>query len=654
MKILVIVESPTKQASISGLLNQLDSNNQYVVKATGGHLKTLADIGLYNFGIDLKTYEGTYIFLPRKEGICHLLQDIALKVDHILIATDPDREGEAIAYSVAKILGVDPNSICRIEFNEISSWALRQALEAPRTINTNTVRSQETRNYIDKMIGYRLSDVTRQKLHCNSAGRVQSVTLKLIVDRSQEIENFVPQGYFPVYATFPAFEAKYSDVVDLEMSLPIAETVVANATNPFTITQILKTNERRYPEKALSTSMMLQKSSSFLGFTSKSTMKTAQKLFEGINIKGHHVGLITYLRTDSTRLNGQFVMQTREYIKQTYGEQYVGSYLNNDANKGKQDAHEAIRPVNINLTPDEMKQHLTDTEYKLYRLIYFHTLRAIFAPATYEKTILTLESHHYHFQVTSYLPQFEGYRHLLKEESPYPLFPLAGFEEGNQLEASQVFYRAEATKPPHYFTESTLIRELERLGIGRPSTYASFLDANSRNGGIEFVGKELHPTEKGIIVNQGLDNYFGDYINTDYTRQMEEKLDAIELGELTKFEALDSFYQDFSQKVDYALKKMEVVALPEKEPPVVVEGIVCPLCGKPMYQRVNRRDKTKFVACSGFPACRYIVPNPHARTVINEKGEKVPKNPKKPGTKTKKRKTKSHTSSSRPATKKEA
>lgn len=593
MKTLIIVESPTKARTIKNYLPHVD------VVASKGHIRDLATKGPFGYGVDINTFEPTYEVIKEKQGVVSKLKKDA-KGKHVLLATDPDREGEAISWHLAKILNLDLNDHNRILFNEITKPAIVEAVNNPRQINLDLVNSQESRRILDRIIGFDLSKLVQRKLYSTSAGRVQSVALKIILDREKEIENFVPEAYYLLFADIDGVIFDYSKNQRRSLkNKDQAEAILADIDKQFTIKDVKIKEAKRYAPYPYTTSKLQQDGISRLRVGASSVMSIAQKLYEGILINDETVGLITYMRTDSTRLSPLFVKETYDYIEKTYSKDYVGR-VRVSRSKQSQDAHEAIRPTSIHRTPQSVKPFLDDKSYQLYKMIYDRTLAFLMKEGLDEVKEVTITSNNHDFVKTFTKPLFDGYRILYD----YTYEPYFDEKENISLLASKVYKEDKQTEPKRRFSEPTLIEELERLGIGRPSTYAETTRRITTIGYVRRVKGYFVPTDQGRLTAESLDAYFHSFINTKYTSKMEEELDLIASGELSKDAMLKAFYDTFKPLVTHANTHMPFQPI-KKEVEYVNE--MCPSCGKPLVYRTNRKGE-KFIACTGYssrPRCTY-------------------------------------------------
>lgn len=597
IKTLIVVESPTKASTIKNFIK-----SDYDIIATKGHIRDLSTRGKGGYGVDVEgSFKADYEIIKGKNSEVSKLKK-ASKDKRVLIATDPDREGEAIAFHIAEILDLDLDEKNRIYFNEITRKAVTQAIENPVKIDQNLVQSQETRRILDRIIGFDLSKLVKSKVGAISAGRVQSVVLKLIVDREKEIKAFVPEDYFLLYADFGSFKASYSK----NTRTPIknkeeAESIKNAITNPFTISDIDTKEVKRYPAFPYTTSKLQQEANMRYGYNAGTTGSIAQKLFEGVKINEELVGLITYTRTDSTRLSPEFVIETQNYIKAHYGSEYVGYQRTSKQPKGAQDAHEAIRPTDMSLTPEVVRPFLRDQEFKIYQMIYTKTLAYLMKEGKDEVKSVTFTSNNHEFKQTFTKVLFDGYRTYFKDSDEESISTSNMFRVGDVIDAKEIIIEDKQTEPKKRFTEATLIHEMESLGIGRPSTYAE-TTKRLRTASYVLVDKRYYsPSELGILTSDKLDLFFSEIINPNYTSNMEDALDLIASGERDKVESLRTFYDTFIPVLNKAKKEMkrEYVKSPPKE-----VGETCPVCGKPLVYRRNTRAK-QFIACSGYPSCTY-------------------------------------------------
>ena len=615
-KNLVIVESPSKSKTIEKYLG-----SDYVVTSSKGHIRDLATTGKGGLGIDIEdNFKPNYVINKDKKDVVKDLKKCVKEADYVYLATDPDREGEAISWHLADELGLDTNLTNRVVFNEVTHDAVVAALNNPRQIDQNLVKSQETRRVLDRIIGFKLSKLLQKKIKSKSAGRVQSVALRLICEREKEIEDFIPEEYWRVKASFEkddiAFEAELAKYQNKKIELKNAEDtqrVFESLDKQFIVSDVKKTQKKRSSNPPFITSTLQQEASSKLNFKAKRTMMIAQKLYEGIDIGEETVGLITYMRTDSIRLSDAFIGEAKPYIEEKYGKDYVGSVKVSKKTENVQDAHEGIRPTSVMRTPESLKEYLKPEEYKLYALIYARAVASLMAPAKLNSTTLSLDNNGYEFKASGSVIQFDGYLRVYGayEKQSDEILPVVTVEEkllSKDIQKSQHF-----TKPPARYTEAKLIKELEELGIGRPSTYASIIDTIVTRRYVDTVDKAFKPTDSGLLTNEKLVQFFESIINVEYTAQMEKELDEIAEGEDDYVHALTTFEDKFEPLLENAYENMEQIQ-PEKT------GETCPECGGDLVIRKGKYGD--FVACSNYPTCKYVKKEPED---IQYTGEDCPK-----------------------------
>lgn len=607
-KNLVIVESPTKSKTIEKFLGK-----NYTVRASMGHLR---DLPKSTFGVDVDNeFEPKYINIRGKGELIKELKALAKKADKVYLATDPDREGEAISWHLAHILGIAPEDKCRIEFHEITSNAVKAALKSPRPIDLDKVDAQQARRIIDRIVGYKLSPLLWRKIRKGlSAGRVQSVAVRIIADREKEIADFVPVEYWTINAKLrenakaPIFEAeavKYKgkkleihnaeEAQKIEKDLAAAEYVISDA---------VKKERKRHPVPPFTTSSLQQEANKKLNFTAKKTMLVAQQLYEGVSLGKAAVGLITYMRTDSVRFADTACNEIREFIQTEYGQEYCPAKPNIfSSKKNAQDAHEAIRPTSVLRTPAEVAAHLTKDQLKLYTLIWNRAVASQMTDAVYDVTTLTVEAGDYQLRASGAVLKFAGFLKLNvkaadEEKDKSVPFIAAGTKVllYKLLPAEQHF-----TEPPAHFTEATLVKELEDKGIGRPSTYAPTIQTILDRGYIAKEGKKLVVTELGLLVVDMLKKYFTDLINIPFSAELESELDEIAEHHADKNQIIGKFYDPFAKLLEVADKEIEAVEIP-----VEVTDIPCDKCGRMMVVKQGRFGN--FLACPGFPECRNTKP----------------------------------------------
>ncbi|KGR73882.1 type I DNA topoisomerase [Ureibacillus sinduriensis] len=603
---LVIVESPAKAKTIERYLGK-----KYKVKASIGHVR---DLPKSQTGIDTENnYEPKYITIRGKGPVLQDLKSAAKKAKKIYLAADPDREGEAIAWHLAQALNIETTSDCRVVFNEITKDAILESFKHPRPINMDLVDAQQARRILDRLVGYNISPILWKKVKKGlSAGRVQSIALRFIIDREEEIKNFVPEEYWSIEANFEKgkkqFEAYYYGNGEEKVKLTNEEQVKAILgglkSDEFSVAKVVKKERKRNAAPAFTTSSLQQEAARKLNFRAKKTMMLAQQLYEGIDIgkKEGTVGLITYMRTDSTRISDSAKAEAINYISEKYGKDYVvGETKQAKKSANAQDAHEAIRPTSTMRTPEELKAVLSRDQLRLYRLIWERFIASQMSPAILDTVTVDLINGDVQFRANGSHVKFPGFMKLYIEgtddqtEETTKLLP--EMEVGDIVKSLEIEPKQHFTQPPPRFTEARLVKELEERGIGRPSTYAPTLDVIQRRGYVQLDAKRFVPTELGEIVHQATLEFFPEIINIEFTAQMEHDLDAIEEGQRRWVEVIDAFYKDFEPRVKYADEAMEKIEI--KDEPA---GEDCEKCGSPMVFKLGRYGK--FMACSNFPECR--------------------------------------------------
>lgn len=586
---LVIVESPAKAKTIEGYLG-----DNYKVLSSVGHIMDLATSGPGGLGIDIEHgFKPTYKVISGKSKIIKELKKVAKEADNIYIATDLDREGEAIGFHLMEQLNLDPDQTNRIVFTEITKKGIEDGIKHPRVLDKHLVDSQETRRMIDRIIGFKLSALLKQKIKVKSAGRVQSVALKMIVERENEINAFKPQKYYKLKAINNNLEFEYEKNDKLLDKETIDKLLKKINNEPLEITDIKVKSKKVNAKLPYITSTFQQDCINQLNFSSKKAMQIAQKLYEGIEINGQQHGLITYMRTDSTRLSADFVKQAHRLIENSYRKEYVGKYKNKK-NKNAQDAHEAIRPTHLDLSPNVAKQFLTNDEYKVYKLIYNRALMSLMAPAIQETTTFIATVNRVKFKLSNSQYAFDGFKKLDTIEQNDPI----ALQIGQKLEATYLESEHE-TQPPARYSEAKLIKELEANGVGRPSTYATIIDILKKRDYVSVVDKRFKPTEDGFLVVKNLDDFFNKIINIEYTSHLEKLLDEIAQGDAKELNVLTDFYNDFSALYEVAQTKMQKIEAKKVDE-------LCPECHSDLVERKGRFGK--FIACSNYPKCRYIKP----------------------------------------------
>ncbi|WP_040286872.1 type I DNA topoisomerase [Sporosarcina koreensis] len=603
---LVIVESPAKAKTIERYLGK-----KYKVRASLGHLR---DLPRSQMGVDVENnYEPKYITIRGKGPILQDLKKEAKKAKKIFLAADPDREGEAIAWHLAHQLGVDEETDCRVVFNEITKDAIKDSFKHPRPINSDLVDAQQARRILDRLVGYNISPILWKKVKKGlSAGRVQSVALKLIIDREEEIKVFEPEEYWTIGGDFSktegafnaSFYGKSGKKVKLGDKQQVDEILGQLDGDGFTVTKVVKKERKRNPAAPFTTSSLQQEAARKLNFRAKKTMMIAQQLYEGITVgKEGIVGLITYMRTDSTRISETAQGEAIEHIGTMYGKEYLRSTktTGKPAAAKTQDAHEAVRPTSVMRTPDAMKEFLSKDQLKLYKLIWSRFVASQMAPAVLDTVTADLVNSGIQFRATGSQVKFQGFMKVYvesqddkEEEKDNVLPPL---EEGETVECTKIDPKQHFTQPPPRYSEARLVKTLEELGIGRPSTYAPTLDTIQRRGYVTLDAKRFVPTELGEIVNAAVNQYFSDITNAEFTAKMEQSLDQIEEGDIAWVKVIDDFYKDFEKHLKIADEEMEKIEI--KDEPA---GEDCEKCGAPMVFKMGRYGK--FMACSNFPDCR--------------------------------------------------
>ena len=595
---LVIVESPSKSHTIEKYLG-----SDYKVVSSKGHIRDLATKGKYGLGIDVDgDFTPDYVNIKGKKKLIDELKKDVKASSFVYLATDPDREGEAISWHLFDVLGLKKGNYERIVFNEITKNAILESFKHARLIDQNLVNSQETRRMLDRIIGFRLSRLMQAKTDGSSAGRVQSVALKLVVDREREIEAFKPEEYWTITAMFPDFEAELFEFnhrkIEIHDELE-ANNVLSKLARSFKIESVEEKEKKKESKYPYITSTLEQDASNKFGMSSKKTMMIAQKLYEGIELEDETVGLITYMRTDSVRFSDEFIKSTYKFIETKYGHEYVGHVKKAKKTENVQDAHEAIRPTSIERTPELVKPYLTNDEYKIYRLIYFRALASLMKEASVKATTIILDNNNYQFKATGQVITFDGYLKVYAEyeESEDKILPSFEGNKSNVLVSTDITKEQHFTKPPARYTEAKLIKEMEELGIGRPSTYATIMETLRTRGYTKLEDKKFVPTEIGFEITDKLQEFFNHIINVEYTANMEKNLDEIAEGKIDYKKTLKEFYNDFEPSVKEAFSEME-----KKEPEKTGED--CPECGSPLVIRKGKYGE--FTACSNYPTCKYI------------------------------------------------
>ena len=610
-KTLIIVESPSKAKVISKYLG-----SKYKVLASVGHVR---DLPKSRLAVDTNNnFEPEYINIRGKaEKIKELKKEAAVSTK-VLLATDPDREGEAISWHLAYLLGIDPSTECRVMFNEINKETVQAAIKEPHPIDLNLVDSQQARRVLDRLVGYQISPLLWKKVSRGlSGGRVQSAALKLICDRENEILGFIPEEYWNITADFgDEFTANLSKISAKKAEIKTgeqADAIEADLNNgEYVVDDVKEGTRNTKPYAPFTTSSMQQDASIKLGFQTKKTMQVAQQLYEGINIKGAGArGLITYLRTDSVRISDQARATAKSYIQEKYGDSYVGNNYYANKNKAMQDAHEAIRPSDVNLEPDEIKDSLTPDQYKLYKLIWDRFVASQMAAATYDTVAVAVKNGKYEFKANGSRMTFDGWKKVYKTAAAEKEPKIPHLDVGQKLEIEQLIKEQKFTQPPQRFTEASLVKEMEEKNIGRPSTYAAIISVLIARKYVKRDKKSLVPTKLGFDVIGILQVYFADIVDVAFTGEMEDNLDNIELGHTPWQNVIADFYKGFSEELKVADQEVERI---EKE--VVMSNEICELCGKPMAIKEGRFGR--FLACSGYPECK------NTRPIVKTTGIKCP------------------------------
>ena len=602
---LVIIESPYKIKTIQKCLG-----SDYQVVASVGHIRDLAVGNATNtLGVDIaNNFAPIYEVSPSKKKTVASLKKYVENANEVYLATDPDREGEAISWHLAEVLGLDVKTTKRLEFHELTYHAIQESLKNPRTIDMDLVSSQETRRILDRIIGFKLSQLLQRKIGSKSAGRVQSVVLKLVVDKQKEIDAFVENSYYRVIGNMKVNGAETPiSIVDennkelhfesLEEASKVIE-VLKN--NEVVIEDVIITNKTRSSKPVYTTSTMQQDAANLLKFDSKKTMRVAQSLYEGVDLGEGETGLITYMRTDSVRLSPQFINAAKKHIEEKYGLDYVGvAKIFNKNNDNIQDAHEGIRPTSIDITPEMVEEKASKEQAKLYRLIYTRAISSIMKDEVYERTDVNLSCGGYKLLASGEKRLFDGFIKELDKFDKVERVPFKSeISKNDKVSLSKLSSKEGKSKGPSPYSEASLISTMEKEGIGRPSTYASTLDLIKARQYVLVSKNSYSPTEQGKLTISKLEESFADIINVEYTANMETTLDEIAEGKYSKDKALSDFYEKFDELYKKANKEMI------KQEPIKEDLGLCPNCGKPLVRRTSRYGS--FIACSGYPSCKYI------------------------------------------------
>lgn len=627
-KSLVVVESPAKAKTISKFLGR-----GYQVKASMGHVR---DLPKSKLGVDVDNgYEPTYISVRGMGDVIRDLKAAAKKVDNVLFATDPDREGEAISWHLAHLLGIRPESKCRIEFNEITKNAIKEAVKRPREIDMDYVNAQQARRVLDRLVGYKLSPFLWRKIKRGlSAGRVQSVALRLIVDREREIDGFIPEEYWTIEADFESMAARPADALKGEIGreqgakrftarlvaragekINIPNEDAANRVvedlkaSTFVVTAVARKDKKKYPSPPFTTSTLQQEASRKLRFSPSRTMRVAQQLYEGIDIGAEGtVGLITYMRTDSTRVSSEAQSEARSHILSAHGKAFLPDRPPVYKSRGgAQDAHEAIRPTSVLRLPDMIKSHLTADQYRLYKLIWHRFVASQMSPAVYDSVTVDIAAGEYQLKASGSRLKFSGFLCVYEEgadsaqDADGENAELPAVQEGEELRLLEIKPEQHFTQPPPRYTEASLVKTLEENGVGRPSTYVSIIDTIRKRNYVYLENRQFRPTELGFAVNDIIAQHFPKIIDVEFTATMEENLDRIAEGLAAWNQVVDEFYRPFERTLEHAMMNAEEITIPDE-----VADQQCPQCGRNLVIKQGRYGR--FLACPGFPECRFTKP----------------------------------------------
>lgn len=607
---LVIVESPAKAKTISKYLG-----SKYIVKASMGHIR---DLPRSQMGVEIeKDFEPKYITIRGKGAVLKDLKNASKKVKKVYLAADPDREGEAIAWHLAHYLELSENEPCRVVFNEITKQAVKEAFKSPRKINLDLVNAQQARRILDRLVGYKISPLLWKKVKKGlSAGRVQSVAVKLIIDRENEIKEFVPEEYWSITAKLAhgkdTFEAKYysfgGDKKELRNEAEVQQILQAIANSEYIVSEVKEKERQRHPAPPFITSTLQQEAARKLNFRAAKTMSVAQQLYEGVDLgKEGSVGLITYMRTDSTRISPVAQQEAREFIVAKYGKDYVPEAPRNYTRKSSnaQDAHEGIRPSSVARTPEDVKPYLSRDQYRLYKLIWERFVASQMASAVMDTMTVDIAAGQAIFRAIGSKVKFPGFMKVYVEGNDDGVTEedrlLPALSVGDKVKQQSIEPKQHFTQPPPRYTEARLVRALEEMGIGRPSTYAPTLETIQKRGYVAIEDKKFVPTELGELVIQLMAEFFPEILDVDFTAHMEEELDYVEEGKENWVKVLDTFYSAFEKRLEVAEEEMKEVEIQDE-----VSDELCDKCGKPMVYKMGRFGK--FLACSGFPDCRNTKP----------------------------------------------
>lgn len=597
---LVIVESPSKIKTIKQYLGE-----GYNVVATKGHIRDIALSGIDNLGIDVNNgFKPVYTIIKEREATVKMLNKEVEEADKVYLATDPDREGEAISWHLNEVLKLKNKYVKRIEFNEITEPAIHEALNNPRDINENLFESQETRKIIDRIIGFRLSNLLKRKIGSEtqgekvSAGRVQSAALKLIIDREKAINDFIPVVHYEVEVDNKKYKLKlcdtnnYKNVYSLN-TLEEAYKIVDSLSKNYKVVDVINTKRYEKAQPPFTTSTLIQAALNKYNMSSERTMKIAQQLYEGVDINNKHIAFITYMRTDSTRISDVFKQSLSAYIINEFGTEYLGYLHQKNNNENIQDAHEAIRPVSLKNSPDKYVDLLSKEQYQIYSLIYNHTLESMMKDEIIDVTTVIFENNGYFFKSTFEKTSFKGFKITRNNENSEKSTFSNAINDIITINDKPSVIKKES-EGPKKFSEATLIKEMELSGIGRPSTYASTIKILRDRNYVTSSKKKITPTSQGSITSHFLDEYFDEIINIEYTANMEKLLDEVALGKTKQLDILNDFYSNFTKIYNERKNNIKVVET----------GELCPCCGSKMVYRSSKFGR--FEACSNYPTCKYI------------------------------------------------
>ena len=629
---LVIVESPGKCTTIKRYLG-----DNYQVVASVGHIRDLATSGKDGLGVDINNdFAPTYVISEVKKGngkrkdntktkqeVVRELKSAMSKCDEVILATDPDREGEAIAWHLAQVLGLDIETTKRLEFHEITRDSILAAMAHPRTINQNLVSSQETRRIIDRIIGFKLSTLLKKKIRSKSGGRVQSATLKMIADHDEEIAKFVPEEYWVINTKINAFKRNFAVALigDNGDNIKItnkeqADAILSRVPDSLTVEKVERKIKVSDSKEPFITSTLQQEAFSRFKYKTSKTQKIAQQLYEGIEVDGEHIGLITYMRTDSTRLSPTFVQRATAYIQEKFGKEYLGHSKKIRQVSMMQDAHEAIRPTSNHRTPESVRKFLDNDQYNLYKLIYNRTLASLMQSKKDEQMTIYLKGNDLQYKLDLTRTLFKGYEVIYadseKEENHLDYFP--DFADGEKFKVVEKSAEQKFTQAPAHYSEAKIVKLMEEVGIGRPSTYASTIETIKDRDYVTDKGGILTITQKGALTSTVLSKYFPEIVDAKYTALMEKKLDDIEDGKQSRSQVLNDFYYPFIELFNKVSQVMYTEKLPET-------GERCPICGSPLVIKEGKNGE--FVGCSNFPTCKYVQKEEKASSA-KPIGEKCP------------------------------